>query len=100
MRHLIQAVGLYRTVILVSHHLGSMRSMDMIYARDQGGVVESGTHEELMAAASTYHELFSIQADAYAHPVCLDAFGSAGGLYSNRLLGETQPLAYPIVHHR
>jgi ABC-type multidrug transport system fused ATPase/permease subunit len=33
---------------------------------EEGRVVELGTHAELMARGGTYHELFSLQARAYA----------------------------------
>jgi ATP-binding cassette subfamily B protein len=49
-----------RSVLLISH-----RSADRIYVLDAGGLAESGTHEELMAAGGTYAELFSLQASPY-----------------------------------
>ena len=40
----------------------TVRSADRIYVLNEGYVVESGTHEELLAAGGTYAELFTLQA--------------------------------------
>jgi ATP-binding cassette subfamily B protein len=55
-----------RTVILVTHRLHSVRHADRIVVLDHGRVVESGTHEQLMAAPGRYAELFMLQANAFA----------------------------------
>ena len=39
-----------------------MRSADRIYVLNEGYVVESGTHEELLAAGAAYAGLFTLQA--------------------------------------
>ena len=54
-----------RSVLLISHRFSSVRSADRIYVLDQGRVVESGTHAELMTIDGQYAELFNIQAAAY-----------------------------------
>jgi hypothetical protein len=38
---------------------------DRIYVLNEGSVVESGTHDELLAAGGTYAELFTLQASPY-----------------------------------
>jgi ATP-binding cassette, subfamily B, bacterial len=54
-----------RSVLLISHRFSTVRSADRIYVLNEGCLVESGTHEELMAARGTYAELFSLQASPY-----------------------------------
>jgi len=54
-----------RSTLLISHRFSSVRSADRIYVLDQGRVVESGTHEQLMDCPGLYAELFTLQAAAY-----------------------------------
>jgi ATP-binding cassette subfamily B protein len=52
--------------VLVSHRFSTVRTADLIVVVDKGGVVASGTHEELMARGGLYAELYNIQAKSYA----------------------------------
>ena len=54
-----------RSVLLISHRFSTVRSADRIYVLSEGYVVEDGTHEELLARAGTYAELFTLQASPY-----------------------------------
>jgi ATP-binding cassette, subfamily B, bacterial len=54
-----------RSVRLISHRFSTVPSADRIYVLHEGRVVESGTHDELLAAAGTCAELFTPQASAY-----------------------------------
>ena len=54
-----------RTVFFISHRLSSSIMADRIFFLEQGEVVETGTHNELMAKNGKYAELFRIQADSY-----------------------------------
>ena len=49
-----------------------MTGADLILVLDKGKLVESGPHEELMALAGRYADLYGIQAAAYAGPAAPD----------------------------
>ncbi len=54
-----------RITILVSHRFSTVRMADYIVVLDGARVVESGTHDELLAKGGQYAELYTIQAAAY-----------------------------------
>ncbi len=54
-----------RVTVLVSHRFSTVRMADLIVMLDGSRVVEFGTHDELMARAGHYSELYTIQAAAY-----------------------------------
>jgi ATP-binding cassette subfamily B protein len=51
--------------ILVSHRFSTVRMADLIVVLDGARVAEVGTHDDLMANAGPYSELYGIQAAAY-----------------------------------
>jgi ATP-binding cassette subfamily B protein len=58
-----QAAG--QVTVLVTHRFSTVRMADLIVVLDGGRVVEQGSHEELMARAGLYAELYELQSRAY-----------------------------------
>ncbi len=54
-----------KTVIFISHRLSTTVMADVIYMLENGEIVESGTHEQLMAKNGKYAYMFNLQADKY-----------------------------------
>ncbi|HJS94466.1 MAG TPA: ABC transporter ATP-binding protein [Solirubrobacteraceae bacterium] len=52
--------------LLVSRRFSTVRAADLIVVLEHGGVLESGSHDQLIAAGGPYAELFALQARAYA----------------------------------
>jgi ATP-binding cassette subfamily B protein len=54
-----------RTAILISHRFSTVRMADRIYVLEDGRIIESGSHEELVRQGGTYAHLFETQAQYY-----------------------------------
>lgn len=54
-----------KTVFFISHRMSSARIADRIFYMEQGRVVESGTHEELISLDGRYAKMFRMQASNY-----------------------------------
>ncbi len=50
-----------RTTLIIAHRLSTIESADQIIVLDQGRIVESGTHQELLAAGGAYDNLYRMQ---------------------------------------
>lgn len=64
-KHMLE-LGKERTLIFISHRLSATANVDRIYLFEQGRIIESGTHEELMnIEEGKYKEMFMSQAEKY-----------------------------------
>lgn len=54
-----------KTVIFISHRLSTTVDADKIYVMENGEIIESGSHDELMKLNKTYAYMFNLQAEKY-----------------------------------
>lgn len=50
-----------RTSLIVSHRISTVRDADLICVLDEGGIIEQGTHDELLALGGEYAALYERQ---------------------------------------
>lgn len=60
----LDAVTVGRTSFVIAHRLSTIRNADVIFVMKGGDIVETGTHEELLAAQGAYAELYNSQFDS------------------------------------
>ena len=51
-----------RTTIAIAHRLSTIQDSNCIYVLDKGEIIESGTHEELIALKGNYYKMYQLQA--------------------------------------
>ena len=57
----LERITVDRTTIAIAHRLSTIRDADRIYVMEYGQLVESGTHEELLAEDGIYASLWRVQ---------------------------------------
>ncbi len=50
-----------RTSIIIAHRLSTVKNADRLYVLDEGKIVQSGTHKELIEQGGTYRYLYNLQ---------------------------------------
>ena len=53
--------GKGRTSFVIAHRLSTIKNSDLILVMRDGDVIESGTHDELMAKGGFYADLYNSQ---------------------------------------
>jgi ATP-binding cassette subfamily B protein len=54
-----------KTSVIISHRFSTVRQADRILVLEEGKILESGTHQELMKNNKLYSQLFTLQAEGY-----------------------------------
>lgn len=60
-QHTLDKLMAGKTVLIVAHRLSTIRNADVIHVFDGGRIVESGTHDELLAKKRYYYDLYQRQ---------------------------------------
>lgn len=50
-----------RTTIIIAHRLATIRTVDQIYVMEQGQLIQSGSHQELIASGGAYKDFIDLQ---------------------------------------
>lgn len=62
----MQLIMKNRTSIIIAHRLSTIRDADIIVVMDKGRIVESGSHDSLLARKGKYYELYMTQYAGFA----------------------------------
>ena len=57
-----------RSALIISHRFSTVALADRVLVLDQGQIVESGTHSDLIAKGGLYAHLYQLQASFYENP--------------------------------
>ena len=66
---------------MIAHRLSTVRDFDCIYHIENGEIIESGSHDELMSHKGKYYEMFIKQGENYQNYI-------TGENYQNYITGE------------
>jgi ATP-binding cassette subfamily B protein len=57
----LNAASAQRTTLIIAHRLSTVVNADQILVMDQGRIVESGRHAELLAREGSYARMWALQ---------------------------------------
>lgn len=57
----IENLGRDKTIIIIAHRLQTIRNVDLIVVLEDGEIVESGRHDELMSSKGIYSRFVELQ---------------------------------------
>jgi ATP-binding cassette subfamily B protein len=57
----LRAIAQNRTTLVIAHRLSTVVDADQILVMDKGGIVERGTHNELLQQGGVYEQMWSLQ---------------------------------------
>jgi ABC-type transport system involved in Fe-S cluster assembly fused permease/ATPase subunit len=86
-----------RTTIAIAHRLSTLRNANRILVVDNGQIVESGAHEELIAGDGLYAHLVRIQGQMTMPSV--ERLSVETEKVDDILHNSRSPLAHPLSHH-
>jgi ATP-binding cassette subfamily B protein len=66
-QHSLETITADRTTLVIAHRLSTVRHADRILVMEQGRIVESGRHDDLLAAGGAYANLWRVQAGLRAN---------------------------------
>ena len=61
-QHSLKKMRMGRTTIAIAHRLSTIQDADCIYVLDKGRIIESGTHDQLLALEGIYQKMYQLQA--------------------------------------
>ena len=81
-----------RTLIFISHRLSSATVANKIFVLENGALIETGSHAELMKKRGVYYELFTTQAKRYITPI--------DGVSAEEFMSEDEEISRFLDHKR